>query len=103
MKTIDDLPFLKAQAADLERLIAIVPPSAVIAKVQYEERLAEVRAEINGIENFSGDTKVVQLAKRYGAGVPLWIDNDLDPGGGDLDELDEADSLSESEVLDEFK
>lgn len=50
MKTIEDLPFLKAQAAELERLIAIAPPTAVIAKYQYEEQVSMVREEIARLE-----------------------------------------------------
>ena len=50
MKTIEDLPFLKAQAADLERMIRIAPPSAVIAKFQYEEQVSNVREEIARLE-----------------------------------------------------
>lgn len=50
MKSDDDLPFLRAQAAELERLIAIAPPSAVIARFQYEERLKDVQALISSVE-----------------------------------------------------
>ena len=50
-ETPADLPWLKAQAAELERLIRIAPPSAVIAKYQYEEQLAETQAVIQSLES----------------------------------------------------
>ncbi len=50
-ETPADLPWLKAQAAELERLIRIAPPSAVIAKFQYEEQLDDVRDSISILEN----------------------------------------------------
>ncbi len=45
-ETPADLPWLKAQAVELERLIRIAPPSALIAKFQYEEQLTVVRNTI---------------------------------------------------------
>ncbi len=51
MKTVEDLPFLRAQAAELERLIRIAPPTAVIAKYQYEEQFDDLIQEIQEIVN----------------------------------------------------
>jgi hypothetical protein len=64
MNTIEDLPFLRAQAADLERLIRIAPPEAVIEKFQYEERLREVRSEIRTLEQHPVDREEVSSETR---------------------------------------
>ncbi len=50
MKTIEDLPLLKAQAAELERLIQSAPESAIIARGQYEDQRSVVLDEINRLE-----------------------------------------------------
>ena len=50
MNTIEDLPYLRAQAVDLERLLRIAPPAAVIAICQYEEHLNSMKAEIRRLE-----------------------------------------------------
>ena len=46
MSPEEELGYLKAHAVELERLIRIAPPSAVIGKYQYEQRLENVKSNI---------------------------------------------------------